>query len=229
MGKSNDFDFNFDDDSLFGENNQSNSDDGFNFGSGASGDDFGFGDTNSQAPDSDFGDFGDGQANVNEGNANKQAIIKQAAIIVVIGLIVIGLGFGITKWLTGGKKDKPSDEVQTGQTQQVQPQNNGTSNTSNNSNGWINFTSADGLSFNDEYMKSEFTVTAINHYVKVVDSENNLEIKTVLTGSLSGFIGTYELEVPYYKGSRLSTGNHFNVKVQVGKSNGKMVVGDIQY
>ena len=74
-----------------------------------------------------------------------------------------------------------------------------------------------------------FTVTNIKNYVKVIDSESNLMIKTILKGSLSGFLGMYELEVPYNKGKLLNLGTSFKVKVQVGTYKDRVIIGDIEY
>ena len=79
-------------------------------------------------------------------------------------------------------------------------------------------------------MQSTFSVTAIKHYVKVIDNSNNIELKTVLYGALAGFTGTYELEIPYSKGSKLNIGDYFTVSVQIGSMpNGKTIIGDIKY
>ena len=224
-----DNEFDFGDLSGFGLD--SSDDDGFDIGQPqdsqpSGGSDFG-----------DFGDFGTDQGDnggqqliageIQEGD--KSAIIKQGAIIVAVAIMVIVIGFSIVKWLTGGSKDKtdanntPANNTQ--QTVVQQPVQSSTSQT----NGWTNITDAKGLRFNDTYVSAVFTITGINHYAKVVDAANNLEIKSVLTGNISGYQGTYEVEVPYSKGIQLSTGMVFNVKVQVGEFNGKVVIGEIDY
>lgn len=203
-------------------------DDGFDFNTSEDTDD-GFGDffneeTNSDNTDSGFGDFGGGQQQtVNEASNGKSAVLKQAIIIAIIGIIIMTLTFGIVKWLTGSKNEPKENVVNPpSQTDNI-PQNNV------QTNSWSQFSAADNLTFNENYVDSVFTVTSINHYVKVVDSEKNLMVKTVLTGTLSGFVGTYEIEVPYSKGSLLSIENYFNVEVQIGNFNGKKVVGEIRY
>ena len=216
MARGNDFDF---EDDIFGSSNSSDSD----FDIGLSD---GFGPSNDS--DSEFGDFGS-SSEQHEVSDGKSQVIKQAAVIAIIGILLIALGFGLVKWLTGGNKDDVKQPQQQQQVVTTQPNNPQTQVSNQSNNGWNKFSSADNLVFYEDRMAAEFTITAINHYVKVVDSENNLSVKTVLTGSISGFIGTYELEVPYYKGCQLSVGNHFKVQVQVGESNGKLVVGDIQY
>lgn len=203
-------------------------DDGFDFNTSEDTDD-GFGDlfneeTSFDSSDSGFGDFGGGeQQTANEASNGKSAVLKQAIIIVVIGIIIMALTFGIVKWLTGSKNEPKENVVNPPSQNDNIPQNN------TQTNSWSKFSAADNLTFNENYVDSVFTVTSIDHYVKIVDNEKNLMVKTVLTGTLSGFVGTYEIEVPYSKGSLLSIENYFNVEVQIGNFNGKKVVGEIRY
>ncbi len=98
---------------------------------------------------------------------------------------------------------------------------------SNGTNDWIKLDNAYNVTFNESYIDSKFVVTEIHHYALKVDPNGNLEVKTELTGSISGYSGTYKLTVPYSKGSKLSIGMTFDVKVQIGDYNGKSVIGDI--
>lgn len=100
--------------------------------------------------------------------------------------------------------------------------------TVNSDGGWVEIKSYEDISFNGGYIDSVFTITNIKHYVKVIDSENNIVVKTLLRGNLSGFTGTYELEVSYKDGNQLSIGNRINVMVQLGSYKGKVVVGEIK-
>lgn len=200
-------------------------DDGFNIGSPSSSTD-----SDSSSALEDFSDFGDTSAaqTANEVSGGKQQVIKTAVIIIGAGVLIFALGFGIVRMVKGtAARSNPENQPSTTQ-QQPSPQAP-VQNTANNSNGWIAFGKEDAIAFNEETLASTFTVTDIKHYAKVVDGENNLMVKTVLTGSLSGFIGTYELEIPYEKGCLLSVGNYFNVDVNVGEFNGKRVVGEIKY
>ena len=45
----------------------------------------------------------------------------------------------------------------------------------------------------------------------------------------SWFTGTYTLEIPYSKGTKLHIGDSFKVKVQIGEYKGKTVVDGIKY
>lgn len=183
------------------------------------------------SPAGSFDDFSNPDSdNSDNGGSPKKTAIKVAALgigIIVVAFLLVGI---INKVSSGAKAEiTGSNNTQTTQ-QTTSNQSNQSQQSTATSNGWVKFTEASGLTFATNYTDATFTITDINHYVKVVDSENNVEVKTVLTGSLSGFIGTYELEVPYYKGIKLNIGNHFDVKVQIGKtSGGKMVVGEIAY
>ena len=85
------------------------------------------------------------------------------------------------------------------------------------------------IAYNNSYSELTFTITGIKHYARSVDVNNNLVIKTTLTGSISGLSGTYSLDVPYNKGTKLVVGNQFTVQVLLGQYNGKTVVCDIVY
>lgn len=96
--------------------------------------------------------------------------------------------------------------------------------------GWVAFEYDESIEIYDDYVNSTFTVIEINHFArKAVDNGNNIELKSVVTGNISGFIGTYTLELPYSKGIRLDTGKSFNVQVVYGEYNGKTVVDEIIY
>lgn len=92
---------------------------------------------------------------------------------------------------------------------------------------WVDITDDEDIEFNDSYTDMIFTITGVRHKAKLTD--NSLMVITTLQGSISGLSGSYELDVPYYKGKLLSIGNEFKVKVMLGQYNGKVVVGDIKY
>jgi hypothetical protein len=200
-------------------------DDGTDMGIG---DDYGLDDNKTDDSDDDFGEFNNGDAqNVNEISEGKSTVIKQGLIIAIIGVLIILVTLTIVRAFTGDSKKQSSTTSQNSSSTTQSVQTSGTS--YSNSTGWKEFTKTDNIIFNTDYVSSTFTVTSIKHYAKIVDSENNIEVKTELTGSLAGFIGTYTIEVPYSKGILLSSGNHFDVLVQVGDYNGKIVVGEIKY
>lgn len=216
------------------------------FDSGISESDFGGTDNQSN----DFGGFDSTTNQVENTQGDKKAVMKTAIIAIIIGLVIIASAFMVMRVIQGKAKQaspgasgdnknipKVTENVNNGNAvgnNNNEAVNNASSQNQNqqvveDTSGWKAFTTADNINFNTEYVDSIFTVTNIKNYVKIVDSESNLIVKTILTGSLSGFIGTYELELPYSKGSQLLAGNSFKVKVQLGKFNNKVVVGEIKY
>jgi len=121
-------------------------------------------------------------------------------------------------------QSQQSQQVQ----QQVQKPTAVTTVTDNEFN-WVVITDSENVAFNDQYTEMTFTITGITHYARSVDVNDNLVVKTTLTGSISGLSGTYSLDVPYNKGTKLVVGNNFTVQVQLGTYNDKTVVGDIRY
>ena len=93
----------------------------------------------------------------------------------------------------------------------------------------MEITDKEKIEFKEEYTPLTFTITKIKHYARAVDKQNNLVVKTTLYGSWSGLSGVYTVDVPYYKGIKLSMGDSFNVEVRLGIFNDKVVVGDIKY
>lgn len=98
---------------------------------------------------------------------------------------------------------------------------------SNYNSGYTEITGEDDIELNDNLSDLTFTITDIKHYAK--SDETTLRVKTVLKGAISGYTGTYELEVPYSKGIKLSIGDSFNVKCRLGSYNGKNVIEEISY
>lgn len=170
--------------------------------------------------DNDLSDIGD---STQEG---KNSVIKTASILVVVGLVIIAFAFMLMR----AQNKKKVEPIKSENTPNVEVgQNNVPNNISSNNSDWISFEGDENITFEDNYMDSMYTVTGINHYVKVVDGESNLSLKTVLKGNLSGFTGTYDLEVPYSKGKLLSIGNSFGVAIQFGKYNESIIIGEIKY
>jgi hypothetical protein len=193
--------------------------------------------------------------NVNSSDDNDSNSLKKTAILaVIIGIVVIFGVIGVATLVKNKDKEKPNEngitiveqpvEQQKGPTQQapVQVQQNAddimqsgnepVSNTTVNvdkdrADGWIVIDDKQEVVFNAEYKDLMFFITGIEHRAKM--SDNSILVKTVLTGSLSGMSGTYEMEVPYHKGVKLLVGQEFTVKVLIGSFNGKTVVGDIKY
>ena len=189
-------------------------------------------DQNQGQPD-EFGDFGLGAGEslrAEETTQDKTALIKTSAIIIAVAVMIIVIVFKI---VGGSGKNKTKPNTNTGnQVTNATVQNNNTqsnANSSSNNDGWIGIDGKENITFSQNTIPSTFTITGIKHYAKVVDNEKNLMVKTVLTGTLDGLSGTFNLEVPYSKGSRLSIGGRFSVNVELGEYGEKVVVGEISY
>lgn len=236
----------FDDGPGFGSNNSFDmQNSGFDDGQSNFGDDMGNGQFSGMFNQNNIGADDDNSKD----NLKKTAII--AAIAGVVIILVVILGAGLLK-----KKDKQEEvsshgvtiveQQQTVQqvqqpTQQVQvqpnadsimqsgnePESNKTVDVNKKDGGWTVIDGNQTIEFNSEYRELMFYITGIEHRAKV--EGNSVVVKTVLTGSLSGMSGTYEMDVPYNKGSQLTEGQEFRVYVLLGNFNGKTVVGDIKY
>ena len=185
---------------------------------------------------------------------NDSGNLKKTAIIAVIVGVVVIIGGLLLANAFKNNKEKPDEngvtiveqpeESNNGPTQLPPSQNandimqSGNEPSSNTTvyveptnketdDSWTVIDDKQEIVFNGEYKELMFFITGIEHRAKLVD--NSLIVKTVLTGSLSGMSGTYELDVPYHKGVKLLVGQEFNVKVLIGSFNGKTVVGDIKY
>lgn len=174
--------------------------------------------------DSELGDFA---SEASEGLTQDKADFKRTALtIIAIGVILLLLVLSFMRMFGGGKK-KPADTPVNNNQTVVNNEVNQPS-TNSYSDGWISIDKTE-IDFSEEYVSAKFLITGIEHVARVVDEGNNLEVKTILTGSISGYTGTYKLDIPYYLGCQLVTEKSFDVQVQVGKFNGKTVIGNIKY
>lgn len=244
------------DDDLFGDNStdsgstfMSGGDDDFDSDFDTTDDTFDFDnadDTFNSGGTINQGDGGDSDG-VPGGLGTKKTAIIAIAVGVVILLVVFIVGGNIAKSKNGtgtstvqdqgqqaqgqgynaGVSGQRADDIMSESKTATQPAPVQSNMGSVENNYWKSFSAADGISFSDSYSELQFTVTKIEHFVATTN--DGIALKTVLTGSLSGMSGSYELVVPYSKGSRLTTGNVFAVQVQMGSYKGKTVIGDIKY
>ena len=71
-----------------------------------------------------------------------------------------------------------------------------------------------------------FTVTAVKHMARSNGSET--EVKTIVSGSISGLTGKYELELPYSLARFLTVGNTLKLKYKIGQINGNSIISDLK-
>lgn len=175
---------------------------------------------------SDFDNFD------NEAGGDKKSLVKTAVIMVVVGIVIIAGGIVLSKILGAAANSMGKEKQVVNQIEVNTPQNNTgvNNNQTADNNGWISFNNTDGDIEISSEMTTTFTITSINHFVKITDGTgNNIAVKTIVTGNISGFIGTYEMELPYDKGIKVKNGMTFTVTVNYGEYNGKVVIGSIKY
>ena len=83
------------------------------------------------------------------------------------------------------------------------------------------------ISFSD-YIDGDFTVTSIKSFARS-SKLGEMELKTEVTGSISGLSGTYEIDVPYTIGGGLKIGNTFSIKYKIGNIGDNTFISDITY
>ena len=77
-------------------------------------------------------------------------------------------------------------------------------------------------------LSGDFTVTEIKYYSKQ-SKLAEVELKTVVKGSISGLSGTYEIDIPYSNGVGLKVGDVFSIKYRLDSVNDCNIVYDITY
>lgn len=180
-------------------------------------------------------DSSDEDAGAMDSADEQKAKIKHIALFAIGIALVLIVGVGILARIKNmqsePKVDSRNDTVITYEenidtTQQTAPvvQNN-TSNAVSN-NGW-NAVTYDSTWTMEESLTGVFTVTSINTYAKILVG-NEVQVKTELTGSISGLGGTYIIELPVELTGVVSRGQQLNISYKIStSSNGSTIVGDI--
>lgn len=97
-----------------------------------------------------------------------------------------------------------------------------------NDDSWKEIDDSSDIKYNDEYSELTYTVTELHNEARKIN-DNTIEVRTRLNGSISGLSGSFEVYVPYSKGTKLKIGNTFKVMVSLGEYNGNTVINDIKY
>lgn len=178
----------------------------------------------------DFDNFDDSSNNSTTSDNNGLSL--KIAIIGVVALIVIVF---IARFVIVGSKNKSVKKEVTTESIDLDNTSNENSKVSQvdmssgtyKSSGYIEIDGNDKIELNGAMSELQFTITGIKHYAK--NNGNELRVKTVLTGALSGYSGSYDLEVPYSKGISLKVGDAFTVYCRLGTFNNKVVIEEISY
>ena len=201
-------------------------------------DDFGFEDIDSgvdmddmdNIESSDFEDLNDTEYQ-QDPLEDKQAVVKTATTAIVLGILIVIAAFLVMRLIRGGKQivEEYTGEELEDNIEVVEDIGEPVEDIKVNREEWVEFTDNGEITFENKRVDSIFVVTNIKQYVKIIESEKKLFIKTVLSGRIDGFSGVYEIEIPYSKGKMVSVGDEFKVTVQVGKFKGYEVIGEIKY
>lgn len=94
--------------------------------------------------------------------------------------------------------------------------------------GWVQITKDTSIS---EGIVSDgvFTVTDVVHYAKLANAKNDKQLKSIVSGNISGLVGTFEFEVPFSKAKKLSDGMSFSIKYSISENNGYKVIQVVDY
>lgn len=155
-----------------------------------------------------------------EGKSVKKVAVVLIAVGIVVVLVATSIGIAVSKKSKKSTKQISKEETTQQDSNYVKPVK------STENNGWKTVSSEEDVNFNSEYTSLTFTITGINHVAR--KNGENIEIKTLLNGSVSGLSGTYELEVPYNKGIKTSIGMSFDIECLMGEYQGAVVIGDIK-
>lgn len=243
----NDFDtLNFDDDST---SDWSSDDQTLDFDSdmgqnhqGLDGSDEDFNDSVERATNNE-NSFDDSQ-NLSSPQQSKDTI-KAAIMIVALGIAICVAALVVFRFL---QNDKPQRENAVSSTLQEVPesqhQNIGTNGSNYINQGsqaiienstedkWKEFTNNSmQIQFNKNYQTAKFSIQKVKHFVCVQEQDSDyIQVKTTLTGSIAGFPGVYQIDVPYSLGASLQANTEpFDVQILVGTYEGRTVIGDIRY
>lgn len=156
---------------------------------------------------------------------------KTAIILGIIGFVVIVIALFIAS-LVGNSNNKKEASVEETKAE-ITAHSAYTSKENipaklHHNEGWIEF-KANGDVVIDVEIDSDFTVTSIRHFAKVVNENNDKIVKSIVTGNISGLVGTYEVEIPYEKAIKLKVGSVFKITYKCNADNDSKIIGEIKY
>lgn len=171
-----------------------------------------------------FDDIDKGYASEHKDNSEQKKIIKTSVIAIGVGLLIILVAFSMNR-IASNKKATTKTESPKQQAEVIH--NNPVVNNATE-NGWVQVSIDNQINF-DSTIESSFTVTNIRHYALVTNKNNDKQLKSLVTGNISGLVGTYEIEIPFDKAQNLSVGAVFEVSYKITELNGYSVISGIKY
>lgn len=220
----------FSSEDIFGSGNTGNSDSN----GGSLGDSSGWGSSQSDDESYDLSSLGttedtSGNSGFGESNTNsRKNTIKYAIIILVALVLLIFLITGLRKWLdkdANNQRDIGASNTTVETSDTVQ---SGTSTVGTVGGSWVEFNGTSSFEFSSQ-IESTFTATNIRYFASVANSYEDKSIKAVVTGNVSGLVGSYEMEIPYDMASGLSVGVSFKCYYKIADAGEYKVVTGITY
>ena len=178
-------------------------------------------------------DIDDGYPEQPKDNGDKKKnLIKTSLIVAAGGLVIILIAFVVNR---GAKKDtidtySNTDNIEieedTPIATDVPISPNDVHGSSNNS--WVEFDGSLDVS-NSTEIESSFTVTDINYYAMVANDKSDKQVRSVVTGNISGLVGTYELDIDFDVAQKLTIGAVFKITYKLANNNSYKVISSINY
>lgn len=188
--------------------------------------------------DYDDNDDDDPAFNTSEdSNERDPKILKIAIGIIIAGILVLVIAGRLMSCSGTPKEDTYSNQTsekvsvtsETNKEQSSASANSSSISPSLSGSEWKEFSeNAKDIGFEPNIVETVFTVTNISNYVSKVNSNGDLRVKTIATGSIDGFRGTFQIELPYDKGSLIGPGTELDVAVSVGSYGENIIVGEIE-
>ena len=216
------------DDIFCGLDDDNELDDGFDL-------DLDFGDDNETDRENELSGF-----DSNEPDEPRPPVDKKRRLIIGgIGLAIVIVVFTVAGLVKASREKggevvyenetiavNPSDsQVKTVETPVQQPIQQPVQQQVQYNDGWTVIDADKNVDLSSE-VSGVFTVTAVKHMARSNGSET--EVKTIVSGSISGLTGKYELELPYSLARFLTVGNTLKLKYKIGQINGNSIISDLK-
>ncbi len=176
------------------------------------------------------------------GDIEEQAVeeknnqIRQVATYgIIAGIVVIILVCLVARLRNKATETAVNNKVEASQS--VKPHSNTNNNqqqvanqpvapVQSSDNGWSKITYDTSWEFS-EPIDGAFTVTAVDTYAKILNN-GEVQIRTEVTGSIAGLLGTYSIEIPSEVTSVVNVASMLNVTYQIAESGANRIVTNIE-
>lgn len=179
---------------------------------------YGFNNLENKADQYDFSNTEEEQTEALGINTKKYMII---AVIVAIVLLISA----IMIWkIAKGTSEKEENNTVQNDIQDSVESNIQQEITVNSNKDWVAIDNQQDINYTGK-TQALFTVTNIEHQARMNGS--SLEVRTELTGNISGYTGIYTLYIDYSDGINLAIGDTIDVELSVGNYGDNSIIGII--